>query len=73
MSIFLTECGLAPDVTLNCSGGFAQVKWNASVSGCEFDCKANWTCVNETSTHREEVCITCIYITFNACMAMHGV
>ena len=44
--ISFTECGGAPTVTLNCSSGSAHVEWAASEPGCQFDCKAHWTCVN---------------------------
>ena len=58
--ISFTECGGAPTVTLNCSSGSAHVEWAASRPGCQFDCKAYWTCVNHTDgyhyvSHREEV------------------
>lgn len=39
-------CGLAPTVTLNCMDRFAHVDWVASQPGCQFDCKAYWTCAN---------------------------
>ena len=53
--IFLAECGLAPNVTLSCNDGSAHVEWVASQPHCQFDCKAHWTCVNGTYTHKEEV------------------
>ena len=55
---FLTECGLAPTVRLNCTdNGAAHVQWEASEPGCQYDCKAYWTCVNGIPIHHNEVSI----------------
>ena len=53
--IFLAECGLAPTVILKCTYRSAHVEWVASQPGCQYDCKASWSCVNGTYTHKEEV------------------
>ena len=51
-SIFFIECGGAPNVTLSCysNNGSALVDWVASIPGCQYDCKATWTCRNHTNT-----------------------
>ena len=57
-SIFFTECGLAPNVTLNCNSGSAHVEWVASQPGCQYDCTARWICKNHTNTtdpHEDKV------------------
>ena len=53
--IYLAECGFAPNVTLNCNDRSAHVKWVASQPDCQYFCKAYWTCVNGTYTHKDEV------------------
>ena len=57
-SIFFTECGGAPNGTLNCNNRSAHVEWVASVQGCQYDCRARWTCKNHTNStdpHEDEV------------------
>ena len=49
-SISFTECGLAPNVTLNCNNGSAHVEWVASQPACQYDCTARWTCKNHTNS-----------------------
>jgi len=53
--LFLTECGVAPVVKLNCTdNGFVNVKWNAP--GCsQRDCKANLICDNGTALFHDKV------------------
>ena len=51
----LTDCGLAPNVTLNCTDGSALVNWVASQPGCQHDCKAEWRCTNMADYHEEIV------------------
>ena len=51
----LTDCGLAPNVTLNCTDGSAHVNWVASLPGCQHDCKAQWRCTNMADYHEEIV------------------
>ena len=51
----LTECGLAPNVTLNCTDGSAHVEWNASLPRCQHNCEAQWTCTNMVDYHEETV------------------
>ena len=55
--IYLAECGLAPNVTLNCNDRSAHVEWVASQSDCHYFCKAYWTCVSGANTHKDEVTI----------------
>ena len=55
--VLLTECGHAPNVTLNCTDGSAYVNWVASKPGCQFDCKGYWKCTNMTDDHDEMVAI----------------
>ena len=55
--VSLTECGLAPNVTLNCADGLAHVDWVASKPHCQFDCKGNWKCTNMTDDYIEMVTI----------------
>ena len=54
----LTECRLAPTVTLNCDNGSAYVDWTSSQPGCHYDCKGYWACSNAANTidyHRQRV------------------
>ena len=54
----LTECGLAPTVTLNCDYRSAYVKWTPSQPACHFDCKGYWACWNAANIsdyHRQWV------------------
>ena len=55
--VLLTECGLAPSVTLDCTDGSAHVDWVASRPGCQFDCKGYWNCTNITNYYEETVTI----------------
>ena len=55
--VLLTECGLAPNVTLNCTDGSAHVDWVASQLYCQFDCKAYWKCTNMTNYYQAMVTI----------------
>ena len=50
----LTECGHAPNVTLNCTDGSAKVDW---VAGCQsiYDCRGLWSCTNMIDYHQEMV------------------
>ena len=64
MGLF-AECGLAPNVTLNCNDGpTAHVEWVASQPGCQYDCTAHWICVNNSTenvnTYEDEVMVRLI-------------
>jgi len=57
MSYFLTECGLAPGVKLNCTdNGFINVQWNAPDSDCPVvNCKAYLICDNGNTLYHDQV------------------
>ena len=43
-------------MNLNCADGLAHVEWVASLPGCQYDCKAYWTCDNANGIpYHEEV------------------
>ena len=54
--VLLIGCGLAPNITLNCTDGSAYVDW---VAGCQsiYDCKGHWKCTNIINDHNEMVTI----------------